>query len=143
MKRSLSWRHILNHGRGAAQSSASLCSAPRPYRPANTPIVRSGLKFCVFQLRWPHCRAGCAGEHHSRWRGRGRVRKRELHDIWTAPSKSAANDALDRFKKVYGIKDEKATQCLMKDRDGLLQLHDLSGENWKHLRPTNPIERTW
>lgn len=69
--------------------------------------------------------------------------KRELQDIWMAPSKAAAIEALDCFRKTYGIKYEKATECLIKDRDALLQFYDFPAEHWKHLRTTNPIESTF
>ena len=60
-----------------------------------------------------------------------------------APSKAAAIEALDCFRKTYGIKYEKATECLMKDRNALLQFYDFPAEHWKHLRTTNPIESTF
>jgi transposase-like protein len=41
----------------------------------------------------------------------------------------------------YGIKYEKAVECLSKDREPLLAFYDFPAEYWKHLRTTNPIER--
>jgi transposase-like protein len=45
-----------------------------------------------------------------------------------------AEAALDAFIETYGIKYEKAVECLTKDREAL---------HWKHLRTTNPIESTF
>jgi hypothetical protein len=37
---------------------------------------------------------------------------------------------------------DKAVECLIKDRDALLAFYDFPAEHWKHLRTTNPIERS-
>jgi len=37
-------------------------------------------------------------------------------------------------------KYEKATACLVKDRDALLTFYDFPAEHWDHLRTSNPIE---
>ncbi|WP_193352780.1 transposase, partial [Chitinivibrio alkaliphilus] len=36
-----------------------------------------------------------------------------------------------------------AVECLMKDRDVLLQFYSYPREHWKHIRSTNPIESTF
>ncbi|PWG74388.1 IS256 family transposase, partial [Enterococcus hirae] len=43
----------------------------------------------------------------------------------------------------YGAKYDKATDCLIKDRDRLFTFYDFPAEHWKHIRSTNPIESTF
>jgi transposase-like protein len=69
--------------------------------------------------------------------------KRALQDIWMAETRKAAETALDAFIETYGIKYEKAVECLTKDRDALFAFYDFPAEHWKHLRTTNPIESTF
>ena len=47
------------------------------------------------------------------------------------------------FIECYGLKYEKAVECLSEDRDPLLAFYDFPAEHWKHLRTTNPIESTF
>ena len=51
--------------------------------------------------------------------------------------------AFDAFIETYGVKYDKAVECLTKDRDALLAFYDFPAEHWKHLRTTNPIESTF
>lgn len=69
--------------------------------------------------------------------------KDDLHQVWMAETRDAANAAFDLFLKKYGAKYPKATECLAKDRDELLAFYDFPAEHWKHLRTTNPIESTF
>ena len=69
--------------------------------------------------------------------------KRALQEIWMAETKKDAGMALDAFAQSYGIKYDKAVDCLTKDRDALLAFYDFPAEHWKHLRTTNPIESTF
>jgi len=69
--------------------------------------------------------------------------KRALQNIWMAETKHAAEAALDIFVEIYGVKYDKAVECLTKDRDVLLTFYDFPAEHWKHLRTTNPIESTF
>ena len=66
--------------------------------------------------------------------------KRALQDIWMAETRKDAEAAFDAFLEVYGVKYEKAAECLTKDRTALLAFYDLPAEHWPHLRTTNPIE---
>jgi putative transposase len=66
-----------------------------------------------------------------------------LHDIWLAETKRDAEKAMDRFVALYGVKYDKATACLEKDREPLLAFYDFPAEHWGHLRTTNPIESTF
>ena len=81
--------------------------------------------------------------------------KRALQNIWMAETKHAAEAALDMFVEIYGVKYDKAVECLTKDRDVLLDFlrlprrtletlaHDQSDR--KHVRDRsssdNAIER--
>jgi transposase-like protein len=69
--------------------------------------------------------------------------KDDLHQIWLAESRVAANQAFDQFLSTYEAKYPKATECLAKDRDPLLTFYDFPAEHWLHLRTTNPIESTF
>jgi transposase-like protein len=66
--------------------------------------------------------------------------KRALQDIWMAETRTDAEAACDAFIEAYGVKYEKAVECLAKDRAALLAFYDFPAEHWPHLRTTNPIE---
>ena len=57
-----------------------------------------------------------------------------------AETKRDALAAFDAFVETWGIKYEKAVECLTKDRNALLAFYDFPAEHWKHLRTTNVIE---
>src|SRR5207302_6279027 len=69
--------------------------------------------------------------------------KRALQEIWMAETKKDALAAFDAFVQTWGIKYEKAVECLAKDRDALLAFYDFPAEHWKHLRTTNVIESSF
>ena len=66
--------------------------------------------------------------------------KRALQEIWMAETKRDALAAFDAFVEAWGVKYEKAVECLIKDREALLVFYDFPAEHWKHLRTTNVIE---
>src|SRR5262249_34975274 len=65
--------------------------------------------------------------------------KRALQEIWMAETKTDALAAFDAFVEAWGVKYDKAAECLIKDRDVLLAFYDFPAEHWKHLRTTNVI----
>src|SRR4051794_32365747 len=67
----------------------------------------------------------------------------DLHAIYEAESRKAAEAAFDRFVAKHGAKYDKAVACLAKDREVLLAFYDFPAEHWKHVRTTNPIESTF
>jgi putative transposase len=69
--------------------------------------------------------------------------KRALQEIWMAATKKDAIAAFDAFVETWGIKYDKAAECLIKDRDALLAFYDFPAEHWKHLRTTNVIESSF
>jgi transposase-like protein len=69
--------------------------------------------------------------------------KADLHEIWQAETRAAANQAFEHFLKKYEAKYDGACECLSKDRDVLLTFYDFPAEHWKHLRTPNPIESTF
>ncbi len=69
--------------------------------------------------------------------------KRMLQDIWMAETRKDAEAAFDVFVETYGVKYEKAAECLKEDRDPLLAFYDFPAEHWKHLRTTNVIESSF
>ncbi len=69
--------------------------------------------------------------------------KRALQEIWMAETKKDALGAFDAFVQTWGVKYEKAAECLIKDRDALLAFYDFPAEHWKHLRTTNVIESSF
>jgi transposase-like protein len=66
--------------------------------------------------------------------------KEMLHEIYLAPSRTAAEKAFDLFLWTYEAKYPKAAECLAKDRAALLVFSDFPAEQWLHLRTTNVIE---
>jgi len=69
--------------------------------------------------------------------------KRALQEIWMAETKNDALAAFDAFVETWGVKYDKAVECLSKDRDALLTFYDFPAEHWKHLRTTNVIESSF
>lgn len=69
--------------------------------------------------------------------------KAKLRDIMYAETKEAAEEGMDAFARDYGVKYERGTKCLLKDREALLTHFDFPAEHWKHLRTTNPIESSF
>ena len=66
--------------------------------------------------------------------------KADLREIHGAPTRAAADAAIDVFAEKYGAKYARAVECLTKDREALLAFYDLPAEHWDHLRTSNPIE---
>jgi transposase-like protein len=66
--------------------------------------------------------------------------KLDLREIYGAPTRAAAEAAIDLFADKYGAKYDKAVACLTKDREALLAFFDFPAEHWDHLRTSNPIE---
>ena len=66
--------------------------------------------------------------------------KKDLREVYLAPSRALAEAAIDVFAEKYRAKHDKAVECLTKDREALLALFDFPAEHWDHLRTTNPIE---
>ena len=66
--------------------------------------------------------------------------KADLREIYGAPTRSAAETAIDAFADKYGAKYDRAVTCLTKDREALLAFFDFPAEHWDHLRTSNPIE---
>jgi transposase-like protein len=50
--------------------------------------------------------------------------KHDLREDWTAPDRTTAEKASDIFAEKYGPKDDKAVQCLVRDRDRLPAFFD-------------------
>lgn len=69
--------------------------------------------------------------------------KGDLHEIYRAETKAAAEKAFNDFLEKYSAKYARACDCLGKDRDVLLTFYDFPAEHWSHLRTTNPIESTF
>jgi putative transposase len=66
--------------------------------------------------------------------------KTDLREIHGAPTRAAAEEAVDVFVEKYGAKYPRAAECLTKDREALLAFYDFPAEHWDHLRTSNPIE---
>src|SRR5450631_155096 len=66
--------------------------------------------------------------------------KADLREIYGAPTRAAAEMAINVFADKYGAKYDKAVACLTKDRETLLAFFDFPAEHWDHLRTSNPIE---
>jgi transposase-like protein len=66
--------------------------------------------------------------------------KKDIHEIYRAPTKQDALNAFDRFVKVYEAKYPKAVACILKTKDQTLAFYDFPAEHWRHIRSTNVIE---
>ena len=66
--------------------------------------------------------------------------KKMLHDIWQAETREDAHAAFNLFTATLEAKYPKATECLIKDRDELLNFFDFPGQHWQSIRTSNPIE---
>ncbi len=66
--------------------------------------------------------------------------KSDIHEIWMASTREAAEQAFDTFVEKYDAKYPSSVKCLKKDRDELLAFYDFPAEHWRHLRTTNPVE---
>src|SRR5689334_24378161 len=66
--------------------------------------------------------------------------KADLREIYGAPTRTAAEAAIDVFADKYSGKYDKAVACLAKGREALLAFYDFPAEHWDHLRSSNPIE---
>ena len=58
--------------------------------------------------------------------------KRALQEIWMAETKKDAFAAFDVFVETWGVKYDKAVECLVKDRDALLAFYDFPAELAEH-----------
>ena len=66
--------------------------------------------------------------------------KRALQEILDGRDQEGCAHGLRRLHRTWGVKYDKAVECLIKDRDALLAFYDFPAEHWKHLRTTNVIE---
>lgn len=69
--------------------------------------------------------------------------KAAIHQIWMAETREQASSAFGHFINTYQDKYPKATECLAKDRDELLQFYNWPAQHWVHLRTSNVIESTF
>jgi transposase-like protein len=92
------------------------------------------------QRCWVHKTANVLNKLPKSQQGRA---KRSLQEIWMAETKKDALVAFDAFIESWGVKYDKAVECLLKDRDALLAFYDFPAEHWKHLRTTNVIESSF
>jgi transposase-like protein len=69
--------------------------------------------------------------------------KRLLHEIMEAPSRTAARQALERFREQFDAKYPKATAKLDRDWQHLTAFYDFPAEHWRHLRTSNAIESSF
>jgi putative transposase len=69
--------------------------------------------------------------------------KSMLHEIMKAPTRTDAEEEIQRFVAEYQERYPKATDCLTADQEALLTFFDFPAKHWLHLRTTNPIESTF
>ncbi|MCU1362429.1 MAG: putative transposase, mutator type [Acidimicrobiaceae bacterium] len=69
--------------------------------------------------------------------------KDDLHQIWMAGGRAAAEQAMALFEEKYSAKYPRAVTCLLKDRTALLAFYDFPAEHWLHIRTSNMIESTF
>ena len=69
--------------------------------------------------------------------------KRNIHEIYMAPTKNDGIKAFENFISIYQEKYPGACDCLKKDKDQLFCFYDFPAMHWQHIRTTNPIESTF
>jgi transposase-like protein len=69
--------------------------------------------------------------------------KQALHNIWQAETLIEAEKAFELFIQTYEAKYPKATLCLQKDREELLNFYAFPAQHWQSIRTSNPIESTF
>jgi transposase-like protein len=69
--------------------------------------------------------------------------KQAIQDIWRSETMGTAERGFEAFLNTYALKYPKATACLQKDREELLQFYAFPAAHWPSLRTTNPIESTF
>ena len=55
--------------------------------------------------------------------------KKDLREVYMAENRASAEAAIDVFVEKYGTKYDKASACLVKDREALLAFYDLPAEH--------------
>jgi putative transposase len=58
---------------------------------------------------------------------------------WMAETKKDALSAFDAFVETWDVKYDRLVECLVKDRDALLDFY-VPAEHWTHLRTTNVMK---
>ena len=69
--------------------------------------------------------------------------KELLHEMMYSESVADAVEARQRFDVAFGLKYEKAVDCITKDWGELMTYYSFPALHWTHLRTTNPIESTF
>jgi putative transposase len=72
-----------------------------------------------------------------------RAAKKAIREITEAENKAHAEDAIQAFAAEFGTKWPKAVAKIVEEKEVLLIFYDFPAEHWRHLRTTNPIERTF
>jgi transposase-like protein len=67
--------------------------------------------------------------------------KAKLNRLWNQTSRFEAEQYLGRLAKEYGEVARRAIECLLEDRDDLLNYYGMPNSHWKTIRNTNLIER--
>lgn len=69
--------------------------------------------------------------------------KSVLSEMMEAPTRAAAKQALERFRKEFDAKYPKAVAKLDRDWAHLTAFFDFPAEHWRHLRTSNAIESSF
>lgn len=135
----LSWRELLRDlkGRGAGEAPA-LCVADGAL--GLWAAIEEQFPAARQQRCWVHKTANVLDKLPKKVQPSA---KRQIHQMYMAPTKAAALEAYDEFLTLYGAKYPKACQCIEKDKDVLFTFYDFPAEHWRHIRTTNPIESTF
>jgi hypothetical protein len=67
--------------------------------------------------------------------------KKDLREVYWAPSRAAAEPAIEVFAEKYRAKYGRAVECLAKDRDALLAFYDFPAEHWDPLPHHQPYRK--
>ncbi len=63
-----------------------------------------------------------------------------IHKMYASLTKEEALKTMDRFCSLYKDRCPRACNCLIKDKEVLLNFYSFPMQHWQHIRSTNPIE---
>lgn len=92
------------------------------------------------QICWIHKTANVLDKLPKSLQGKA---KTMIHNIYLAPTRKEADISFDIFIEEFEAKYPKAVDCLIDNRENLLNFYNYPAQQWIHLRSTNVIESTF
>jgi transposase-like protein len=133
-----SWREVLLGAKARGLNAAKLATGDGAM--GFWAAISEVFPTTVHQRCWFHKSANILNYMPKAMRSKA---KEDLHQIWMAENRAAAEKAIDLFEEKYSAKYPRAVTCLLKDRNALLAFYDFPAEHWLHIRTSNMIESTF